>query len=542
TQSVAASAEPARRITVHPAYESAPVFSPDGSKIAFSSNRFGASDVFVMSASGGEPRRVTNFSGGSSLQGWTPDGKSLLITQSREHQRRGAAMYLAPVSGGRAKPVLTISNLMTGSVSPDGNKIAFAKGSNDWKRRGYRGAANADIWVYKTAVKQFVRVTDFDGQDLWPLMHPDGKSVVFVSERDGTYNLYRQVIGSDNAEQLTRYKGDGVRLPSLAANGSAVVYEVGDRIETLSLSGANAAPKTIELAIAADEKITDTVTETKTAGADELTASPDAAQFALAIQGDLFAVDREGGRATRLTDAISRDGDAAWAKDGKSLLFISRKDGNAEIYRVQSADPGEPLLSRSLKRMSIRVTKTPEREQNLTVSPDGKRVAYGLGDNTLLVGSADTVTDAKPVVSGKFPIGSYHWSPDSRYIVFSREDEEFNSDIYIVPADGSEAPRNISMHPRNDGEPHWSPDGNKIFWTSERLDRREDLYYVYLTEADDERTGEQWARLREKAKTSKATDGAKSAKPAPATVPAIDFDDIATRFRRLTNLPGGESF
>ncbi len=541
SQSVAGSGEPARRITVHPAYESAPVFSPDGSKVAFQSSRYGANDVFVMRATGGEPRRVTNFSGGSTLQGWTPDGKSLLVSQNREHQRRGAAIYLIPADGGRAIPVLAISNLLTGTVSPDGGKIAFGKGSGDWERRGYRGAANADIWVYKTGVKQFVRVTDFDGQDLWPLLHPDGKSVVYVSERDGTYNLYRQVVGSEKAEQLTRYKGDGVRYPSLAASGSAVVYEIGDRVETLSLTAANAVPKPLTIVIAADDKITDLVTETKTSGADELLASPDAAQFGIAIQGDLFAVDRDGGRAARLTTDISRDGDMAWAKDGKSLLYIGNRDGNAEIYRTTSADPGEPLLSRSLKRTTTRLTKTPEREKSLSVSPDGKRVAFGRGDNTLLVGSADAVTDAKPIVTGKFPIGSYHWSPDSRYIVFSREDEEFNSDIYTVPADGSDAPRNVSMHPRNDYEPFWSPDGNKIFWTSERLDRRNDLYYVYLTESDDKRTGEQWARLREKAKTSKVADGTKPTKPAPVAVPAIEFGDIAMRSRRLTNLPGGES-
>jgi tricorn protease len=521
------------------------MYSPDGTQIAFQSTRYNSSDVFVMSATGSEPRRITRFSGGSTLQGWSADGKSLLIAQTRELQRRGPVMYTVPADGkGRVRPVVSVSNMLSGTLAEDGEKLIFARGSGDWERRGYRGAANADIYLYKRTPKQFVRITDFDGQDLWPQVTPDAKSVIYVSERDGTYNLYLQTIGSEKAEQLTHYKGDGVRFPSLSGDGSAVVYEVGDRIGMVSLKSAtgNAAPKLIPIGIAADDKITAEVNETRTSGASELVVSPDNDQIALGIQGDVFVADRDGGKATRITDAASRDGDVSWSADGKKLIYVANRDGNPELYSVTSADAGESRLSRSLKRTTMRLTKTPEREKNTSFSPDGKKFAFVRGDGTLMIAEANAIADAKPRVKSAFPIGSYKWSPDSRYIVFSQEDEEFNSDIYVVAVEGDTKPVNVSLHPRNDMSPAWSPDGTKLFWTSERLDRRYDLYYVYLNKADDERTGEEWNRMREKAKAPrKKEEGAKAEKAAPPATPTIDFDEIETRVRRLTSLPGSET-
>ncbi|MBC7805219.1 MAG: PD40 domain-containing protein [Akkermansiaceae bacterium] len=539
----ASGTEPARRITAHPAYDSRPAFSPDGSQIAFQSTRYNGNDVFVMPATGGEPRRVTYFSGGSTLQGWTSDGKSLLVAQTRELQRRGPAMYIVSADGkGRARPTLSVSNMISGTLAHDNERLIFARGSGDWERRGYRGAANADIYLYKRTPKQFVRITDFDGQDLWPQVMPNGKTVIYVSERDGTYNLYQQTIGSGTARQLTHYSGDGVRFPSLSANGSAIVYEHGDRIGLLSLNVTKTAPKIVPIKISADDKITAEVTETRTNGVTNLAVSPDNEQIALEIQGDIFVADRDGGRATRLTEAASRDGDVSWSADGKTLVYVSNRDGRPELYSVTSADTGEARLSRSLKRSTARITQNAERESNTSYSPDGKRFAFLRGDGTLMIADANSIVSAKPRITSTFPIGSYRWSPDSRHIVFSQEDEEFNSEIFVVTVDGDTKPVNVSMHPRNDSAPTWSPDGNKLFWTSERMDRRYDLYYVYLTKTEDERTGEEWNRMREKAKApKKKEEGTKGDKPAAPQIPAIDFEEIETRVRRLTTLPGSET-
>jgi tricorn protease len=600
----------ARRLTVHPAYDGSAMFSPDGKSIAFNSGRYGRTEVFVMPSGGGSARRLTNYSGGSSLQGWANGGDRVLLASIRELQRRGPAFYTVGTGQepGRPRPLLSLSDMLTGQLSPDGKRLVFARGSGDWPRRGYRGAANADIWVYTLATRQFRRLTDFDGQDLWPRWLPDSETVVYVSERDGTYNLYRQRIdaGSGQANQITRYKGDGVRLPSVSGNGTRVAFEIGDRIATVALDSPNAAPHAVPIAVAADDKINPTDVQTLTDGASEIAAAPDGEQIAFAARGDLFVIDKAGGRATRLTDVPERDDDVIWAPDGKTLVYVSNRHGHPELYAVSSTDAEEPRLSRSLKRATKRLTNAPGQKRSPQFSPDGTRMAYIRDRAKIMIVPAASATAAKAptpaaassaapttIATGAVSVSSFSWSPDGRWLVFAGNDEEFNSDIYIVPADNSKPPVNISRHPQNDFSPAWSPDGNKIFWTSERMDRQYDLYYTYLRKEDDERTSEEWARLREKKYGPRASGGAapggastdpartrraaapdddeqQADPPAPATPPpapgtppaagsaadkpsmpprspgvsatpiTIDFDGIDERVRRLTSSLGDE--
>jgi tricorn protease len=508
----------ARRLTVHPAYDGTAFFSPDGKQIAFNSRRYGPNEVFVMGAEGGTARRLTFYSGGSTLRGWANGGKNILLSSVRENQRRGPAFYTvgAGAKPGRPKLVLSLRDITSGEMSPDGKQLVFARGSNDWPRRGYHGAANADIWVYTLATKKFQQLTTFDGQDMWPHWLPDSKTIVYVSERDGTYNLFRQgATAGSKAAQITHYKGDGVRFPSVADNGSRVAYEIGDRIATVSLAAPTATPKVVALTVAADDKVNRTEVRTVTGGADELATSSDGEQLAVVINGDIFVTDRTGGKATRLTDDPARDDDMVWSSDGTKLIYISHRDGHEELYAVSSTDKEEPLLSRTLKRTTQRLTNNPLPKSNPQFSPDGKKLSYVRGRGDLVVADADGKNE-KVILAGT-SMGSYSWSPDGQWFTCSRQDEEFNSEILIFPADGSKPPVNISKHPRNDVSPAWSPDGTKVFWSSERLDRQYDLYYVYLKKEDEERTPDEWTRLREKRRPRTGT-GATTPPPSAGTI------------------------
>jgi tricorn protease len=526
-----AGGQDARRLTVHPAYDSRPVFSPDGTKLLFASNRNGRDDVFVMPAGGGEPKRLTFYSGGSAVLGWADSGRRALFAQRRELQRRGPAFYTvaAGAEPGRPRPVLAISNLLTGELSPDGTKLVFAQGSSDWARRGYRGSASADIWVFDLARKTFAQLTDFDGQDLWPHWLPDSKTVVYASERDGTYNLWKVSASGGKATQLTKYQGDGVRFPSVSGDGSQAVFEQGDGISTVALSGA-APPRRVPLALGADQTTNPVETATLTGQASEAVPSPDGDQLALVLRGDVFVAGRDTGRATRLTDAPERDADIAWSPDGKRLVFVSRRDGDPELYQVTSADTDEPRLTRALHRTTTRLTTTRESESSPVFSPEGTKLAFRRGRGQLVVSDADG--KSAKVVFSALGVGEPVWSPDGRYLALSRDDELFNSEVVIVAADGSGEPLNVSRHPRNDRSPAWSPDGTKLFFASERNGREFDLFYVYLNKQDDDRTASDWAFQRE----SRAKAGAK----APVRV-TIDGDGIWERVRRLTTASGDET-
>lgn len=542
-------AEPARRLTSHPAYESRPMFSPDGKEIAFQSNRFGRNEVFVMPASGGAAKRLTNYSAaGTTLQSWVAGGKKVMVGMTRELARRGPALYFVDnaIHPGRPKPILALNNINSAQVSPDGTRIAFAKGSADWQRRGYKGAANSDIWVYTVASKEFKRVTTFEGEDLWPLWMPDSKTLLYVSEQDGTYNLWKVGAEGGKPVQITKYHGDGVRFPSVSADGTRAAYELAEHIESVNLVG-KPQPAPVKLAVAADEKTNPIQTVAFTSGATEAVPSPDGEQVALIVRSDVYVVGKEGGKVQRLTETAARESELCWSTDGKTLFYVSRRDGQDEVYSVTSADTDEPKLARSFKRATTRLTRSPETKSNLRLSPDGKRLALILGHNKLL--TMDLTGANQQTVAAALQIGGFSWAPDSKWVAYAGEDEEFNSDIFVVPTDGSRKPINISKHPRNDTDPVWSPDGSKVFWIGERSNRETNICYVYLKKDDYERSVESWAKLREKkpvaapgvSATIGVPGGAGGVKEKPIPIITVDAEGIEERVQLLTNLLGSVS-
>src|SRR5213080_1090645 len=166
----------ARAITSHPAHDVAPVFSPDGSKIAFSSNRHGSYDVFVTSVRGGKPTRLTFDSASDMACGWTPDGKHVLFASSRGTAFPGGyELYTVPVEGGRVRRV-TPAEGKEGSFSPRGDLLAYVRGPGSWYRKGYRGSSNDDIWLSSADGSNHRRVTTFNGQDHSPMWSGDGST------------------------------------------------------------------------------------------------------------------------------------------------------------------------------------------------------------------------------------------------------------------------------------------------------------------------------------------------------------------------------
>src|SRR5262249_19103043 len=152
-------------VTMHQAHDTAPVFSPDGRSIAFSSNRHGSYDVFVVATHGGKPRRLTFDSAADVVNGWSPDGKSVPFTSPRGTGCPPAQeLYTVPVEGGRQQRV-SANEGREGVFSPTGDRIAYVRGPGTWYRKGYRGSSNDDIWVSNADGSNNRRLTTFTGQD-----------------------------------------------------------------------------------------------------------------------------------------------------------------------------------------------------------------------------------------------------------------------------------------------------------------------------------------------------------------------------------------
>ncbi len=531
---------PARRLTVHPAHDTRPVFSPDGRRIAFASTRYGSADVFVMNADGSDIRRLTFSDRAEYPSAFTPDGRFVLY-----HARKDGEVdwlprvYRVPVAGGQSWPLMKAGG-SDASLSPDGHYLLFARGASRWWRRGYRGSANWDVWLAELETRQdaatklrsdeatkgagngaqtaqapvpgsgkrpqapdirhstfdirhaprppqtslftiasFRRLTSFDGTDMLPVWNADGTGFYFLSDRSGTHNVWYQPLAGGTLRQITHVEGDDrVRDFAVSRDGRTLVYTVWDRTYVQRLPGGS--PRQIRITTPDDTPVPPVEFKEFTRQARESAVSPDGKEIAIVVHGEIYVIRTEKGKPTRrVTRNPARDRQVSWSPDGKALFFISDRAGQEDIYRATSAeDPPRPL-SDSLRFRIERVTDDPAMEQWPKVSPDGKKLAFVRGLGHLIVRDLQTGEETTLVKAWNWP--DFVWSPDSRWIAYAVEDEEYNSDIWIVPADGSRPAVNISMHPDYDENPQWSADGQILAFTSRREGFDYDLYFVFLS-------------------------------------------------------------
>ena len=193
-----------QRLTVHTARDIHPRFSPDGRSIAFSSDREGNMDVYLIPTAGGAVKRLTIHSADDTVLDWTPDGKGILFASQRGEDFMGK-LYVVSIDGGLprdAGPDMGVA----GSFSPDGTKLAVNRKAQAYWRKYYRGAYQSDVTVMDLASKTFKDVTSFDGMDSWPLWSRDGH-IYFVSDREGKgqTNIWRVGEAGGDAEQVTQF-------------------------------------------------------------------------------------------------------------------------------------------------------------------------------------------------------------------------------------------------------------------------------------------------------------------------------------------------
>jgi len=533
-----------KRLTIHEAYEGAPLWSPDGSKIAFSSDRYGNDDIFVMNAEGGRPMRLTYHSSSDQPTAW--DGNEAIIFETRRNfvqVEREREIHRVEVTGGTPFRMLDAVGFHA-VPSPNGNLIAFVRGSCRVAREAYKGPANRDIWIYNTGNSSFNQLTTFEGQDIqadWG----DDNTLYILSASNGKYNIYSQAVdaegkASGSMSALTSFTEDGIRNFDVSADGKTIVFERQDAVFSMPTSGGDASQ--INIKIGTDYRFDPVEHKTFSRGVTEYTISPNEDLYALVVRGEIFIGenDKEKKRTINVASSPYREQDVAWLNDS-TLLFTSDKEGQFDLYMVKSSDPDETNIFKSLKHEVKRITNTEDDESNLVVSPDGKKLAYRVGRGTLITANIDAngnLSGQNTLQDGWASPSGVAWSPDSKWLAYSLDDLNFNEEVYIHAADGSKAPVNVSMHPKSDGDPFWSADGSKLGFISARNNGDNDVWFAWLKKEDWEKTMQDWEEddddePEEKNKDEKEEDG---------TAPIeIDFEDIHYRLEQVTSLPGNEA-
>lgn len=551
----------ARRLTANPGYDGRPVWLSGGA-LAFTSNRDGGDDAYHLDLAAGTTRRLTHHEAADFVMGGL--GADVVFTSARHDAfDRMPAVYRIPAAGG-TESLLARVLALEAVPSPDGRHLALVRGGTPAQRRHYRGAASRDLWLLELAGQKLERLTDTPWDEDGVSWAGDG-ALVFRSDNGGPdRNLFRMDLATRAQIPLTRHAGADVRNPRGSADGRLVAYEFWDALYTVAADG-GAEPRRLTLDVPADSLLPAVERKTYTADAEEIVPSPDGKQVALVVAGDVFVVARWPKDAAsvapaptvRVTATPGRERQVAWSPDGKGLVYVSDRDGQLDLYAARPAGRDDGAFVKAGAFVETRLTQSPADEFRPRYSPDGKQLAFLAGRGTLTVAAADG-SGARALLPHWAEL-EFAWSPDSRWLAVSREDQTANSEILILPAAGGN-PLNISQHPLTDVTPVWSPDGRRLYWLSKRHALTQDVWAVYLRRADHERSPEEWQLLFEeeaarKAKPDekgKAADsaGKKSAAggdtaatpPKEPSVPPveIDFAGIHERARLLLALPGDE--
>ncbi len=542
----------ARRLTAHPAAERYPVWSRDGRLIAFASDRHGNTDVFVMPADGSAgPTRLTFADSSDTPVDFTPDGSAVVFSSGRSVSVRWMpALWTVPLAGGT--PTLAQSSLgENGAYSPDGKTMVFTRGATKWTRHGYRGTASRTPWV-RTSDGTYRRLSDFAGDEDHPSWI-DGHTIALLSARSERKNIFLLDVTTGDARQLTHHDVTDVRFPRASADGSLIAYEYQDGLWTTTPEGDQ--PRRLSIDVPADHLKDQVVRTTKKADAEDLTVHPDGELAAFIVEGDLFVTellskdDQEiaAPQTVRITDTPEREAEPRWSPDGKTLLFISSRTGNNDLWTVHPADEELGWID-GFDFPVQQLTIDPAEDMGGRWSPDGSSIAFIRGKGNLMVMDSEG-KNARTVLEHWSP-SDFSWSPDGRWFAYSTVDAHYNAEVWVIPSDGGQA-YNVSRHPDDDVQPRWSPDGRRLLWISKRHADTNDVWGAWLTLENDQRTNTGWLKLfndngkkdkkEEKEEEGEADDeGDEEEKAEELPEVLIDFDRLWRRATRITGETGDE--
>ena len=479
----------AQRLTVHPGNDNQPVWSRDGKLIAFASDRHGSANIFLMTPEGTDLRRLTFSEQAEVPTAFSPDGQYLYFHSNKNGEISWEPhMYRVPVAGGQSWRIMEASGSYP-TPSPDDRYLLFTQGVSPWRRTGYHGSANWDVWMRDLTTGEFTKLTDYDGTDIWPIWDDRGTGLYFLSDRELTHNVWYQPMRGGQPRKITDASGERIREFTVSADGHKLIYTQWDKIYTLALPNGKAQEIVIEAPV--DTPKNSVELESFTSGADEVAASPDASEVAIVVHGEIYVTKADSDRLTRrVTESPARDWQITWSPDGKALFFVSDAAGQEDVYRATSAEEPKKSLSDSLRFKIERVTDNSEGEFGPDVSPDGKRLLYIRNRGDIIL--RDLKTGREECVLESWDRPSVRWSPDSKWLAYAVDDEEYNSDVWVVSVDKKvkeRKPVNLSQHPDYDGNPQWSADGQIITFASRRAGMDTDIYLAFLSESLDEKSG-----------------------------------------------------
>lgn len=443
----------AQRLTTHHGEETHPRISPDGNTLAFTARYEGPAELYTMPLDGGLPVRRTYEAETSTATTWTPDGR-LVYTTMRYSTLPKAQMVALDLSENRVDRV-PLYTATEGAFDATGNTLFFVRPAfhNNVTKR-YMGGTARDVWRYDEGAEEAIELTgDYDGESHSPMVWQD--RVYFVTDRDGTMNLWSMDFDGGGLQQVTSHSGWDVKNPYL--DQGRIIYQLGADLWTYDIASDESRLVPISLASDFDQLRENWVDEPM----EYLTSvhlHPEGESVVMTARGRVFVAPVDGGR---LVQASVKPGvryrDVVFMPDGEQLLGLSDESGELEWVTLPTDGVGEET--------AITADGTILRFEGIP-SPDGQLVAYTDNNSDLWILNRES-GEHTLVSENREGVGGMRWAPDSRWLAYAQNALNTYRQIKLYNVeDGSRA--DVTSDRVNSFSPAWDPDGEFLYFLSDR--------------------------------------------------------------------------
>lgn len=537
----------AHKLTSHEGYEAFARYSPDGQTIAFTGQYDGNTEVYVMPAQGGEPKRITftasnprddwgdRMGPNNITMNWTPDGKGV-IYRNRISDSFDGKLWCAPIDGGMPSQ-LPLPEGGFCCYNGDGTKLAYNRVFREFRTwKYYKGGMADDIWIYDTQAKTVTNITNNVAQDIDPMWI--GDEIYFMSDRDNRMNIFVYNTLTGVTQKVTDFTEYDVKFAS--CGGGKIVFENAGYLYVLDPATKRSERIMIDL-----NSENNFAREQQRTVKDYLTGgslAPDGSRIAISARGEVFDVPAKHGVIRNITHTPGvHERNASWSPDGKNIAFISDQTGETEIWM-------RPVGSDK----AVQLTKDNDTYiRDFEWSPDGSQIVYTDRKNRMILLNVKTMAKQTLLTDEMGEIPTPSFSPDGKWLTYYRNGANEYSVVYLYNiAERKEYPVTDRWYDSN--SPAFSSDGKYLIFASARdfnpiyssiewnfaYRDMEGIYLVmlakdtpspFLLKDDQVMAGSQPADSPK----GDAKKGGKSKAQADASAVRIDIDGIADRIVKV---------
>ena len=523
----------ARRLTSAPGYTSFPRYSADGTQLAYTSHYDGNTEVYVMPADGGTPKRLTTsatiarddvsdrMGPNNIVMAWQNTKPQVLFrNRARTWNSFHGELFTVGMDADLPKQV-PVPRGGFATFSPDDSKMAFNRVFREFRTwKFYRGGMADDVWVidFKTGASE--NLTNNDAQDVFPMWGPDNR-IYFLSDRDGRMNLYSVDAGTKETKQLTNFRDFDAKFPSIGKD--AIVFENAGYIWRYDLASGQSTPLPIEVKedfASGRGALVDAAKHIQ-----GVSTAPDRQRVVTVARGDVFSVPAKDGTPRNLTrTSNAHERDAVWSPDGKWIAYNSDATGENELYIRPQDGRGD----------AVQITSGADTYYYAPVwSPDSKKLLWS--DRLQRLRFVDVTTKAITLVDqnkeGEYE--SYAWSPDSQLVTFGRPEANGLSKVYLYSL-ADKKPIAVTDDWYSSSRSVFSDDGKFLLFSSARdfkptfgapefsnvYRNMERIYLVALAKDTENPLGPRSDEVGKKKEAEKKEEEKKSPSPAPTAARA----------------------